>query len=357
MTNAILDVFKLSINDEYNSGFLKSRKSNFISNFLTIFFIFFSILSSAETDNYYCMDQIIPDASSLVNEEFNIRVQNTIESINAKNGSEQMVCAEVAGKILKSFGVSLATNFEVWIHKNENIEKNPPTPLSRHKYFKKTIYYKKTLNPLHRFWDFMLWTQIDPVINIGGVYLGTDKITHFTASGYLYYKTYQKSLKGGMSEEESVRTAIQRGIKSEKRILGVKSNGIFSYADLEANYQGMKLGLDLCSGENPQLELIDGTWNLEEKIDLTNYINPYLDESFNSCAGKHYEIKRVRQNITDYCSDYMSETVQNRFEFYSTQFELSENMKYLFELQNENIIPDNRKTMLQIICTDSLKTP
>ncbi|MFQ6610035.1 MAG: hypothetical protein ACE5D7_04455, partial [Fidelibacterota bacterium] len=248
-------------------GFLAIKYIIIMRSILPLLLLISSALTG-ETDNYYSMNQNIKDSSELINEEFNRRLYNSLESINNRPDLQSMECSEIAGDLLKSFGVTLATRFESWIHQNNEIEKYPPAPLKRKKYFKKSIYYENTFNPLHRHLDFMIWTQFDPVINIGDVYIGTDKITHFTASGYLYYKRYLNALKNGLSREDAALKSIRKGITSEKLILGVTSNGIFSYADLESNYQGMQLGIDLCSGDDPLLNKSDGKWRLEGEIDL-----------------------------------------------------------------------------------------
>ena len=103
--------------------------------------------------------------------------------------------------------------------------------------------------------DYSLEIQIDEVVNVGGIYIGLDKLTHFTASGFLYYKIYRLALEFVESKEAAMQMAIAMGIYGEKYILGKISSGVFSFADLESNYQGFLFALDLCNSGEPWVGL------------------------------------------------------------------------------------------------------
>jgi hypothetical protein len=77
-----------------------------------------------------------------------------------------------------------------------------------------------------------------PTIEIAGVRVGTDKLSHFFLGGPWLEITYRAALKRGASRDEATRRAIALGILTERTVLGASSSGIVSLGDLEANYQG-----------------------------------------------------------------------------------------------------------------------
>ena len=82
------------------------------------------------------------------------------------------------------------------------------------------------------------------MLQIDGVLLGTDKIVHFAHMGYLYYGAYRAALNRGASDGQAVQQAVGLGtgnhpFLSERTMLGEISTGVFSNADLAANYMGL----------------------------------------------------------------------------------------------------------------------
>jgi len=76
-----------------------------------------------------------------------------------------------------------------------------------------------------------------------GVHFGTDKVGHFTDMGMHYYRGYVKARAAGKNEHDAAREALQIGthgpIYSERGMLGLKTAGAYSNADLVANLMGM----------------------------------------------------------------------------------------------------------------------
>jgi len=84
----------------------------------------------------------------------------------------------------------------------------------------------------------MIWyIDLSPVIMAGGVLVGTDKLGHFLAQGFQYYERYRR-LRGS---DEAVRLATIRalGHAQEMGQLGVATGGLYSFADLASNWDGM----------------------------------------------------------------------------------------------------------------------
>jgi len=84
----------------------------------------------------------------------------------------------------------------------------------------------------------MIWyIDLSPVIMAGGVLIGTDKLGHFLAQGFQYFERYRQ-LHGS---KETVRLAAIRafGHSQEMGQLGVATGGVYSFADLASNWDGM----------------------------------------------------------------------------------------------------------------------
>ena len=77
-----------------------------------------------------------------------------------------------------------------------------------------------------------------------GFYLGPDKIGHFTDMGYVYYTIYRGALARGDTPAQAHQKVLAEGMRGlvlgEEGMLGYLSAGVYSNADLSANYAGMK---------------------------------------------------------------------------------------------------------------------
>ena len=92
----------------------------------------------------------------------------------------------------------------------------------------------------------------------------------------------------------------------------------FSYADLEANYQGLKFALDMCEGSNPLLvQDSNGKWSQRKDFDITPYLNPKWDESYYPSAyiKKKMEAEGKTQS-NGYCDKRFSPKKVARFQYY-----------------------------------------
>ncbi|MDO8806755.1 MAG: hypothetical protein Q7R35_20275 [Elusimicrobiota bacterium] len=127
-----------------------------------------------------------------------------------------------------------------------------------------------------------------PLIKIGDTVVGVDKLEHMFGMGLRYFKKHYL-------EERPLVSVLKGGIFSEKTFLGgnMLATGVFSYADLSANFNGMRfwnhmlqkrddvLGAQHNAG--PYLACRDGKWakNAERPIDFRIYVDATMQESMN----------------------------------------------------------------------------
>ena len=136
----------------------------------------------------------------------------------------------------------------------------------------------------------LLKRNLGSTIRVGELYIGTDKLGHFLDTGYLYYKEYQA---GG----ESLDRAIAWGEETEKGKYGYAVSGIYSYADLAANYEGLRFWLsfvDSSSDIKPYVSCEDGVWTKLRKFDSDEYVSAAWDEGYNC---NDYAVESAREKV------------------------------------------------------------
>ncbi|GEA49242.1 hypothetical protein VIN01S_00460 [Vibrio inusitatus NBRC 102082] len=249
---------------------------------------------AGEVDNYYGWGKNLPDESVAFNQYLNEAVAQTLLKQKTKQAKAQ--CVDVAQWVMQNLGAqryplvyrgALNSDMEIWAQDNLVIDKLPTADESLDEYAEQSIYA-----PAMR--TAGVKTDLDHIINVNGVYIGTDKISHFLGSGYEYYKRYRKALQSRSSELAQMQ-AIAWADSMEGGLLGMKVVGVYSYADLEANYQGFLFAKNLC--DTPYITQIDKKWNLTTPIDLKNYVNPNWDESFNASAYSRSRKESVKNNL------------------------------------------------------------
>ena len=131
-----------------------------------------------------------------------------------------------------------------------------------------------------------------PTVNVHGMYLGTDKIDHFFQQGHEYYDQITHAQPDGAVTTAAIAKVVARGVKEEHTYYGTLVSGIYSNADLAANYAGMKFYLNLRHPVEiggrvrpPLLERSREGWSFRARSRsgyvLQAFVSDHLDESMN----------------------------------------------------------------------------
>jgi hypothetical protein len=157
-------------------------------------------------------------------------------------------------------------------------------------------------------------------VSADGKLFGTDKIIHFINLGRIYHSSYLSARKHGLGESEAVSQAVQLSagsnlFLSEGTLLGMYTTGIWSNADLAANYAGFKFYRNLTEevriGKKvmpPMLVKQGAYWRLNDQVQpdsdfFTAFITPHWNEALNPNVYAVVTDTRVRSMLRSRCLD------------------------------------------------------
>lgn len=221
-----------------------------------------------ETDQYTNRSEPIADSTEVLNREVN----NALKEILAGRCEDPDQMAIVDAFYRKLGGLHWVDRLERWAINSPEVEKL------------ETGRYESV------FADQPLWaTRVTKLFGVGKTLrvnqqlIGSDKLGHFISQGRKYYRRYLKF--------DSEERAAERSAYTERAIFGQISDGIYSNADLVANYEGHRfyrsLFEDNINGDKPAILRWDNDhWVLQREFDWADHVNEYWDEALNV---NHYD--------------------------------------------------------------------
>ncbi len=299
---------------------------------------------AAETDQYMTWSLELQDSSAAFNAYLNEEVARFVEIRNKRTGptktNEEMAMG-FYGYLFEGLHKSRMRNF---LATSDNIHRYPGPEVSPWEYQRNSIY---------REFSFPYILPMSRTIRLGEVYLGIDKMCHFFGFGRRYCSQYLRLRDEGRTEEDAIESVIKRGLFQESALVGGLVDGIISYGDLEANYQGMLMVKDL-TGNTPPCFVKDeeGKWRFEGAIDIVPYVTPGMDESWNNSLYTGLRRRNVVRRLeAQYCSQTSGPVISERFARYA-QFPASRSLEVIREEHEKNGADPREKQMLKTICSD-----
>ena len=145
--------------------------------------------------------------------------------------------------------------------------------------------------------------DLSAVIRLGDDLVGVDKIGHFFVQGWTYFEIAY--LKG-----DGIEAAMDWGERAERTYFGLYTTGIYSYADLSANFEGMRFWLRLLGPEPDPLDrgwrfnrpavtcgkrfwTREPYWRIRRKPRLSRYVSGAWDEGVNCSRYRNPEIEAL----------------------------------------------------------------
>jgi len=171
---------------------------------------------------------------------------------------------------------------------------------------------------------------LSPLMRVGEYEIGVDKLEHMFGMGFRYFNQFYL-------KKKKLRKVLKKGIVKEKTILGGMplATGVFSYADLSANFNGMRfwnhmllkrddvLGKEYNLG--PYVKCENNKWvaNEEKSIDFRDYIDISMDETVNcskfATKSGLRKFKKELKKLGDYSCPVDSSIMQEMMAKYSTK--------------------------------------
>lgn len=319
-----------------------------------------AVIVASETDQYYAWGYELRDAAPIFNPYFNHHVRKSLAKFKGKRF--ERTCEDVAEKVGIDFSITgMYAATKGWVQKHPDIETWPPADVSDKDYFEASILRDGK------------YLVLAKTINFNGVNIGTDKLAHSIQFGYVYYHFYQTYYKRALADGFSQAAARQKatynvirsiGVRSEQWILGAGiigpftaiSTGFYSFADLEANFQGFMMYRDFCEGDRPYLKMQRDErgrteWVLDRPIDFGKYVNPMWDESYNPSWVRPDLWPMVRERMKSYCAMYTHPLVMATFARYEQKKnQVSYNTKTMRELVSQGIISGSENQSIAAVC-------
>jgi hypothetical protein len=297
-------------------------------------------IQALETDQFYAWGKPIKDSTVFLNAWVSLQFQSDLES---RGHSDSRDCESVVNDVQSRLQHSIYQPIELWIISSKLVDRIPrgleATRDYRSNYLLSNTYtfdHARTLQP-------------SPTLQVNEIRFGSDKLAHFFSEGWWYYKHWKKN-RDKLSAEELQRSMFEFGVKLEKSIQGTATSGVFSPADLEANYQGFRFYHRLCHTDDPLLYRKDGRWHFSDSFDFRDYIYPEWDETWNPNVYSPRRWRGVRSTMAGYCTALDSAWVNRQRKHYASLDKLTSTEILVQELVDNSEIPDPRNFDIISVC-------
>lgn len=247
---------------------------------------------AAEVDQFTRRNEYLADSSIIINQKANDQVQMAINNLNAKGSCNEAELYKELRKYFANHSKGELTKFI--LHSGEIKLRTMKIQDSIFKQWKMTDGYllgKPSANSSA--------LALSPLVRMGDTVIGVDKFEHMFGRGFSYFTKHY--LKG-----KTVDKAIKSGVFGEKTLYGGNkiATGVFSYADLSANFNGMRFWNHILQksedviGDDfgPYIKCNDQKWEQVKEIDFTHYIDSSMDEAIN-CSK--FPTKKTAQKYKD----------------------------------------------------------
>ena len=239
-----------------------------------------------ETDPYTNRDVDLADSLPILDEKMNA----ALDRIAATWSRGEDEWAFITAVYWDVGGLHWIDKLERWAMHSPEVDK---LPISR----RESVFAELPLHAARgaRFWG------LGRTLNINGSYIGTDKLGHFLSQGRKFYSRYQRL--------GSIERAAERTARWEALIWGRLLSGIFSNADLVANYEGFLFykGLfqnGVVGDKVAMFRWEDGRPVRQRTFSWADHVNEFWDETLNPNSYVAAIVPHMQRRILRLCDDY-----------------------------------------------------
>ncbi|MCC7442396.1 MAG: hypothetical protein IT285_12235 [Bdellovibrionales bacterium] len=310
---------------------------------------------ATETDQYYALNKDIPESLNALNRRMRRDIAIAMAGIRANDPNA--TCREAAESVFVRLRLLGWQKIEVWAEHHPDVHMLPSAEEIEATDFWRT----RSIYRHAPWWDTAMgswqpFTTRTPTLRAAGVNFGADKLSHFVKLGWQYYTRYHEAREDGETEREALERVVRWGVGTEKGSLGLGTGGVFSFGDLEANFQGFMAYRRMCEGPAPYLVRGPHGWraNPEHPFDWAEVISPLWDESFNTSTFTDRRWSEVRRALrSDYCGlleDERAEAARTSYRDRMDALEPSFSQTLLAALAAAGEVPDQSTTTLSAAC-------
>ena len=253
---------------------------------LVLLLVFSCGAGAYESDQYTNRTQDISDSLELMDGAVN----KAIKVILARKNPPRTKSRIAKAIYFEIGGLYWADKIERWAAKSSEVEKYEQT--RRDSVYKGMPFWATRVNFIF---------GIGRSFRVNDVMVGSDKFGHFVSQGYKYY---MRELRG-----ESREKLLRKGWFAERWIYGELTTGLFSNADIVANYEGWRFYQslfkdDVVKGKAAIMKLDRGIYVQQRPFSFADHINDYWDEALNPSYAVPSLNKRLRKAIKGLCPEY-----------------------------------------------------
>jgi len=240
-----------------------------------------------ETDQFTNRLAPLADSTALLDEQVNQSIEEAVVDWKGPRNDWKVVTA-----IYNDIGGHhWVDKIERWVMKSEEIERLQPSR-------RDSIYQG------HPLWATRVAAVfgVGPTIKVNGVLIGSDKLGHFLSQGRKFYRRYQKYLDESKAAEHSAYT--------ERALFGQMTTGVYSNADLVANYEGFLFYRslfedDIIPGKSAILAWTGEGWVIQRSFTWADHVNEYWDEALNINHFDKLLYPHMKERLEAFCPDYL----------------------------------------------------
>ena len=254
---------------------------------LVVFIVFASAAATGyEIDPYTNRDIDIADSLPLLDAKVNATLDDIVASWTDEPSELHLILAIYR----KLGGIHWVDKLERWAVQSNEIAKIPNS--RRQSIIRDYPWHAGRVASLFGF---------GPTINIGGTYVGTDKIGHFFSQGRKFYRRYRR-----LGDEA---LAARWSVVTETGLFGRLTTGIRSNADLVANYEGHLFYRSLLhdgvvAGKPAIFRWRQGRPLRQRAFTWRDHVNPFWDEALNPNAYSAALLPVVERRLLRLCDDF-----------------------------------------------------
>jgi hypothetical protein len=282
-----------------------TRQMAFIMTIRFLFtFLFLSSVYAAEVDQHTNSHITIDDSQEILNNKVNDLIRLSIKQANAPRYSKMpkhpgkgyayypLCSVDLLHKALESnLARALIGQIEMYAEESPLITKRT-LPIQQSIYRDFSAVNAPSL---------ATYKRISSVINLNGIEIGTDKLGHFFTEGWRYFQLTNQM-------EGDIKKGILFGLWTESFYYGAQAPGVFSYADMIANFNGLRFWNRVRSKfKDPITHLYQPPYitceNKKWAVNNSFLWSEYVDEAWNESVN---------------CNNFKTQGLLNQINYYDT---------------------------------------